>query len=304
MTERRRVAALVGATAIGKTELSIRLAERLDAEVVSMDSMQAYRGMDIGTAKPSEQIRQRVRHHLVDVFDPDEDVSVARFQSLARAAVDDIAARGVLPLLVGGSGLYFRAVVDDLRFPPRSPETRALLEQEADEVGPEILHARLNEVDPEAAAKIESRNTRRIVRALEVVEITGRPFSDNDTWERYESRYDLAAAGLELDRSLLYERIAARVDRMLDEGLEDEARALAEKGLSRTARQALGYRQILDLPPGTSRDEIRHAIVRATKRFARRQESWFRADPRIRWFDAADPELAASVAGFFARAPA
>lgn len=303
MGERRRVAAIVGPTAVGKTEVSVSVAESLGAEIVSMDSMQAYRRMDIGTAKPSRDLQERVTHHLIDVFDPGDDVTVAEFQALAREAIEDITERGLVPLLVGGSGLYFRAVVDDLRFPPQSQELRASLEREADDVGSERLHARLRDLDPAAASKMEPGNTRRIVRALEVIELTGRPFSDNDSWDRYESRYDLTVAGLGLDRQTLYERIAARADRMLAEGLVEEARALDQAGLGRTARQALGYRQVLDSPPDVSAAELRDGIVRATKRFARRQESWFRSDPRIRWFDAAPKDLAEALSEHFRNAP-
>jgi len=275
------VAAIVGPTAVGKTELSLHVAEALGAEIVSLDSVQVYRGMDIGTAKPDQDTRARVPHHLVDVFDPSYDVTVAEFQSLARSAIEDIASRGKVPLLVGGSGLYYRAVVDEVSFPPQRAEVRERLEDEVGELGTPALYARLEEVDPKAAAKIEPDNARRIVRALEVVEITGRPFSDNVTWETYDSIYDLATVGLTRPRENLYERITARVDAMLAGGLVEEARSVASAGMGRTARQALGYRQVLECEPALLRDEI----VKATKRFARRQESWFRADPRVEWFD-------------------
>ena len=291
-----RVAAIVGPTAVGKTELSLEVAERLDAEIVSVDSMQIYVGMDIGTAKVGKAERARVPHHLLDLRSPDHELTVAEFQDLARAAIDDIAERGKVPLLVGGSGLYFRAVIDELSFPPRSPTVRSSLEAEADELGPEALHARLAELDPVAAARIEPGNARRSIRALEVIEITGRPFSDNDSWERYESMYDIRLAGLTRDRTDLYRRIEARVDAMLEAGLVDEARGLENK-LGPTARQALGYKQIVD-DPEASPEALRDAIVRATKRFARRQESWFRADPRITWFDA-DAAGVDEIAGFF-----
>ena len=282
---------MVGPTAVGKTVTSLTVAERLGAEIVSVDSMQIYRGMDIGTAKASTTDRERVPHHLLDLFEPSRDVSVAEFQELARAAIEDIAARGCLPLLVGGSGLYFRAVVDDLEFPPREPSVRRALEDEAESLGPEVLHERLTELDPQAAARMEPTNTRRIVRALEVIELTGRPFSENVSWERFESRYELKVVGIARPREVLYERIAERVDSMLESGLIEETRALQEKGMSRTARQALGYRQILEAEPGTSREQIRDEIVRVTKRFARRQESWFKSDPRVVWFAADDPDL-------------
>jgi len=290
-----KVAAIVGPTAVGKSEVAVEVAERVGAEIVSVDSMQIYRGMDAGTAKPSSELRARVRHHLLDVVEPDHWLTVAEFQSLAREAIQEIAARGRLPLLVGGSGLYFRAVVDDLEFPPRAPEIRRALETEAEEVGARALHERLAELDPTAAARIEPDNLRRTVRALEVIEVTGRPFSDNDSWERYESVYELAVAGLRRPREELWARIEERVDRMLAAGLVEEARALDDRGLGPTARQALGYRQVLD----ESVDDVREGIIRATKRFARRQESWFKADPRITLFDATHEETAEHVAAFF-----
>lgn len=291
-----RVAAVVGPTAVGKTELSLEVAERLDAEIVSVDSMQIYVGMDIGTAKVGEAERARVPHHLLDLRTPDHELTVAEFQALARAAIDDIAGRGKMPLLVGGSGLYLRAVIDELSFPPRSPTVRSSLEAEADELGSEALHARLVELDPVAAGRIEPGNARRSIRALEVIEITGRPFSDNDSWERYESIYDIRIAGVTRARTELYRRIEERVHAMGVAGLVEEARALEAK-MGRTARQALGYKQILD-DPEASPETLRDAIVRATKRFARRQESWFRADPRVVWFDAGTAG-ADEIAGFF-----
>lgn len=292
-----KVAAIVGPTAVGKTEVSLEVAERLDAEIVSVDSMQIYRGMDVGTAKADARQRARAPHHLLDLLDPSHPLTVSQYQELGRAAIEDIAGRGRLPLLVGGSGLYFRSIVDELSFPPRSEEVRMRLEDEAGELGPAALYARLQEVDPGAARKIEPGNVRRTVRALEVIEVTGRPFSDNVTWDAYESIFSLAVAGLRRDRSELYERVAARVDAMLDEGLVEEARALAE-GMGTTARQALGYRQILDAP-GAPPQEVRDAIVRATKRFARRQESWFASDPRVCWFDAASGTVAEELESYF-----
>lgn len=280
-----RVAAIVGATAVGKTELSLGVAEKLGAEIVSVDSMQVYRGMDIGTAKPDAEVRERVRHHMLDVYDPSHDIAVAEFQEGARNAIAEISDRGGVPMLVGGSGLYYRAIVDELSFPPRRDEVRKRLEDEVEELGPQALFARLQELDPAAASKIEPGNARRTVRALEVIEITGRPFSENVTWDSYESIYELTAIGVTRPRDKLYERIGRRVDEMLAMGLVEEVERVAEKGMSRTARQALGYRQVLELEPGRLREEI----VRATKRFARRQESWFRADPRIEWFDLSDP---------------
>ena len=291
-----KVAAIVGPTAVGKTAVSLDVAEALDAEIVSVDSMQVYRGMDVGTAKPSRAEMQRVPHHLVDLRDPGHELTVAEFQELGRAAIADVAGRGRLPLLVGGSGLYFRALVDDLEFPPRSDDVRRGLEAEAEELGPEALYARLVEADPLAAARIEPGNVRRTVRALEVIALTGAPFSDNVTWDRYESRYDLAAAGLERDRPELHRRIDDRVAAMLEDGLVGEAERLRAGGPGRTASQALGYRQILQ-PEGD--EDLHAAISKATRRYARRQLSWFKADPRVTWFDAAEPDLAARLAAFF-----
>ncbi|MGH2757643.1 MAG: tRNA (adenosine(37)-N6)-dimethylallyltransferase MiaA [Actinomycetota bacterium] len=283
-----KVLGLVGPTAAGKTELSLGIGERLDAEIVSVDSMQVYRGMDIGTAKPTPSELARVPHHLIDLYEPSHEITVAEFQHLARVEIEQIASRGSVPLLVGGSGLYFRAVVDRLEFPPRSADLRATLEAEAEDVGAETLHARLVELDPAAAAKIEPGNARRTIRALEAIELTGRPFSENKGWDRYESVFDLTIIGLTRDRPELQARIEARVDRMLADGLIEEARGL--RSPSRTARQALGYRQILDRPDAPV-SEIRAEIARATRRFARRQESWFRSDPRVTWLDAAREDL-------------
>ena len=296
-----RVAAIVGPTAVGKSRVAVEVADALGAEIVSVDSMQVYSGMDIGTDKATPEMRWRVPHHLLDHWLPSHNVTVSEFQAEARSAISHIARRGGLPLLVGGSGLYFRAVVDDLDFPPRSAAVRDALEREIDEVGPAALHERLRELDPRAAAKIEPQNARRIVRALEVIEVTGELFSDNDSFDRYESIYDLAVAGLTRPRPQLHERIEARVERMIERGLIEEAQRLAQLDMGRTARQALGYRQVLD-SPGADPGAVKEDIVRATKRFARRQESWFRADPRIRWFPADEHDCARSVTDFISSA--
>lgn len=283
----RAVAAIVGPTAVGKSSAALEVAEAVGGEIVSVDSMQVYSGMDIGTDKATPEMQARVPHHLLDLWPPSYDVTVAEFQAAARAAIEDVGGRGRLPVLVGGSGLYFRAVVDELEFPPRSPEVRAALETEAETAGAEKLYLRLEQLDPDAAARMEPTNARRIVRALEVIELTGRPFSENDAWDRYESRYDLAVAGLTRPRDDLYRRVEARVERMLERGLVAETEALARAGMGRTARQALGYRQVIELSP--EHPSLKDEIVKATKRFARRQESWFRADPRVTWFEC-DPE--------------
>jgi len=280
------VVAVVGPTAAGKSDLGLALAARLGGEVVNADSMQLYRGMDVGTAKLTPAQRRGVPHHLLDVWDVTATASVARYQRLARAAVDDVLARGRVPLLVGGSGLYVRAVLDDLRFPGTDPALRARLEAELAAVGAPALHARLALVDPAAAGRILPTNGRRIVRALEVVELTGGPFAA--ALPAYAPVYDAVQVGLDLPPADLDQRVTTRVDRMWAGGLVAEVRGLLAAGLrdGPTASRALGYRQVLDALAGLSTmDEARAETVRATRRFARRQRSWFRRDPRLHWLD-------------------
>ena len=279
------VLALVGPTAAGKTELALAVAERLGAEVVSADAMLVYRGMDIGTAKPTPGERARVPHHLVDLVDPGEEFSVARFQPLARAAIAEVLGRGRMPLLVGGSGLYFHAVVDDFVFPPTDQAVRVRLEAEAARVGLPELYRRLAAADPPAAARIQPANLRRMVRALEVMELTGRPFSSfRAAMDATEARYRLTVLGLDPGPELLRARVAERVAAMAEAGLVEEVRRLAERPLSRTARQALGYKELLDaMEQGTPVAEALEAVVRRTRAYARRQLAWFRRDPRVRW---------------------
>jgi tRNA dimethylallyltransferase len=281
----RPVLALVGPTAAGKTELALAVAERLGAEVVSADAMLVYRRMDIGTAKPTPEERARVPHHLVDLVDPGEEFSVARFQPLARAAIAEVLGRGRMPLLVGGSGLYFHAVVDDFMFPPTDQAVRVRLEAEAARVGLPELYRRLAAADPPAAARIQPANLRRTVRALEVMELTGRPFSSfRAAMDTPVSRYRLTVLGLDLGPELLRARVAERVAAMAEAGLVEEVRRLAERPLSRTARQALGYKELLDaMEQGTPVAEALEAVVRRTRAYARRQLAWFRRDPRVRW---------------------
>ena len=284
----RVVLALVGPTASGKSAIAMEIAPGLRAEIVGLDSMQIYRGMDIGTAKPTLEERRRVPHHMLDIADPGQPYSVASFQNAARAATDAVLMRGRVPLLVGGSGLYYRAVVDELEFPPTDPATRAAIAS----TDPEDLVTRLQSDDPDAAARIEPANVRRVVRALEVMEITGRPFSEfRRAWDRFESRYDLVVAGTRLTPDVVAARIEARVSAMIDSGLVDEVRGLLDRGFraTLTASRAIGYPEIVAHLHGTlSVDEARERIVRNTRRFARRQMSWFRSDPRVRWFDAVD----------------
>ena len=279
------VLAVVGPTASGKTALALKLAPRLGAEVVSADAMLVYRGMDIGTAKPTQKERARVRHHLVDLVDPAEEFSVARFQPLARAAIADILDRGRVPLLVGGSGLYFHAVVDEFVFPPTDDAVRARLEAEAAAAGLPTTYRRLADADPAAAARIQPGNLRRIVRALEVIELTGRPFSSfRGAMDAPVSRYRLTVVGLDPGSEALRARVAERVAGMAAAGLVEEVRRLAGRPLSRTARQALGYKELLDaMERGTPPEAALEAVVRRTRAYARRQLAWFRRDPRVRW---------------------
>jgi tRNA dimethylallyltransferase len=279
--------AVVGATATGKSGLAIELALALGGEVVNADSMQLYRGMDIGTAKEPSAAWRGVPHHLLDVWPVTRTANVADYQQFARAAIDGITARGRVPILAGGSGLYIRAALEDLDFPGTDDGTRARLEGELDRVGPAALHARLAALDPAAAAVILPGDGRRIVRALEVIEISGRPFTA--TMPAYDRGRPAIQIGLTLPRPELDRRIAARVDRMWQAGFEPEVRALAGEGLreGKTASRALGYQQMLRYLDGEcTLDEAREETVRATRRFARRQESWFRRDPRVHWLDA------------------
>ena len=281
--------ALVGPTASGKTEAAIELAMRLRAEIVVVDSMTVYRGMDVGTAKPPDAERRGVPHHLLDVADPVEPFSVAEFQRLARDTLEAIRQRGRQPLLVGGSGLYFRAVIDDLEFPGTDPVLRRRIEAEAEVVGPEGLHSRLAAFDPVGASKMEPTNLRRVVRALEVAALTGRPFSSfAEAWDRYPGDR-VRAAGVIVPPETLHARIEQRARRMLDGGLLEETQRLFDEdaGPLVTASQAIGYAEAAEHLAGRiTLEEAFETIVRRTKALARRQMAWFRRDPRVRWFEA------------------
>lgn len=290
----RPVVAIVGPTGTGKSDLAVALAQRIGGEVVNADSMQLYRGMDIGTAKLPPAERGGVAHHLLDIWPVTKSAAVAEYQRLARAAIADIASRGRTPVLVGGSGLYVRATLDRLEFPGESPEIRARLATELAEAGPAALHARLARQDPAAAAAILPSNGRRIVRALEVMELTGGPFTAR--MPAFESIYETVQVALE--HPDLENRVRLRVDRMMAGGLLDEVRRLLPLGLrgSPTAGKALGYQQLLAVLDERGElcgdlDEAVELTVRGTWRFVRRQRSWFRRDPRLHWLDAAAPDV-------------
>jgi tRNA dimethylallyltransferase len=291
----RPVIAVVGPTAAGKSELSLALARTLDGEVVNADSMQLYQGMDIGTAKLTVAERGGITHHLLDIWPVTQAASVSEYQHLARQAIDDIRRRERTPILVGGSGLYVRAATDNLEFPGTDPTMRTRLEAELDQVGPGAMHTRLASLDPIAAAAILPGNGRRIVRALEVIELSGRPFSA--TLPEYQSVYPIKQIGIEVPRPELDQRIQTRVHGMWDRGLVEEVRGLELAGLrhGRTASRALGYAQVLKFLDGDwTEEEAAEQTILATRRFVRRQESWFRRDPRVTWLPTG-PDLARSA---------
>lgn len=286
MSPAARVLALVGPTASGKSAVALEAGERLDAEIVAVDAFTVYRGMDVGTAKPPPAARARVAHHMVDVLDPDQECTVEWFQTAARAAIAAVADRGRVPLLVGGSGLYFRAVVDPLEFPPTDPAVRAEISARF-AADPRAAHAAVEAVDPPAAARIDPDNLRRSVRALEVYRLTGRPFSHwRRAWDHPTAIYPgLRVVGLDVGREDLTARIAARVEAMVASGeFVEECRRLATQPLSATARQAIGYAEMLDHLAGRCTLEQAVERIRArTRRYAMRQIRWFARDARVRW---------------------
>jgi tRNA dimethylallyltransferase len=287
------IVAVVGATASGKTGLSLDLAERLGGEVVNTDAMQVYRGMDVGTAKLPASERRGIRHHLLDTLTVREPATVAEFQGWAREVIVRLRGQGTTPVLVGGSALYTRAILDRFEFPGTDEVVRARLEQELAERGPQALHDVLKERDPDAAALILPENGRRIVRALEVVELTGAPFSATLPVLEYADPLTVQI-GVDIDRETLDARIATRVDAMFSGGFVEEVRHLLDHGLAegRTAPRAIGYREVVaHLRGELTEQEARDQTAQATRRFARRQDSWFRKDPRIVWFRYDDPQL-------------
>jgi len=289
-----KVIVICGATATGKSDIAIEIAQELGAEIINADSMQLYRGMDIGTAKLNVEERRGIPHHLLDVLDVSQDSTVAWYQEQARAVITEIHGRGKDAVIVGGTGLYIKAILDDLNFPDTDPEVRAKLEAELEEFGAAALFTRLAELDPAAALAIDRANTRRVIRALEVIEITGLPFTANLPRED-SSRYpDALQFGLVMDREHLRERIDQRVDRMWDAGFIDEVDRLISQGIGdgTTAQRALGYAQIIAMRSGTmTEEEAKEDTKRASRQYARRQETWFSRDARIQWVAQHQPRL-------------
>jgi len=296
------VIAIVGPTASGKSALALQVAQAVNAEIVGTDSMQAYRGMNIGTAKPNEADQRWVRHHMIDVWPVDQAVSVVEFRDRARQAIDDIRGRGKTALVVGGSGLYVRAVLEKLDFPGTDPDVRARWEARLSEVGAPVLHDELHAMDPDAAQAIERNNGRRIVRALEVIELTGEPFVAH--LPPPQDVYPVHRFGIHIDRERLDSRIEDRVDAMWDDGFVDEVRRLEAAGFrdAPTAAAALGYGPVLDFLAGEcSEEQARQRTIDDTRKFARRQQRWFRRDERIEWRNHDEAGFADAIAGCVAR---
>jgi tRNA dimethylallyltransferase len=286
---------ICGPTATGKSDLALDLAELLNGEIINADSMQLYKGMDIGTAKLPVNERRGIPHHLLDILTVDQDASVAQYQEQARAAIQEVHGRDKAAIIVGGTGLYIKSIIDEMNFPETDPKLRKRLEGEAELLGTAELYSRLRLIDPEAAAAIEPANTRRIIRALEVIEVTGQPYSANlpsDTSLRYP---DALHIGLAMERSSLAPRIEARVHRMWESGLVAEVDTLIENGLlnGNTAQRAIGYAQVIAMRKGelSESQAIEETIV-ATRQYVRRQETWFKRDSRIQWIAEDQPRLA------------
>ena len=284
---------IVGATATGKSDLAIKVAQKLQGEVVNADSMQLYKGMDVGTAKLSKNERQGIEHHLIDILEVTEDSSAAQYQALARAKIDELLLKKIPTIVVGGTGLYVKSILDDLNFPDTNEEVRARLQRECESIGALALHAKLAKLDPAAAAAIPAQNSRRVIRALEVIELTGRPFTANLP-RQGSSRYpDAKQFGLVMDREKLSDVISNRVERMWEKGFVAEVRELLAKGLreGKTARAALGYSQIIRFLDGElSEIEAQEDTKRATRQYSRRQETWFSRDNRITWLKGSTEE--------------
>jgi tRNA dimethylallyltransferase len=277
---------ICGATATGKSDLAVELAKELKGHIVNADSMQLYKGMDIGTAKLSVEERKGIPHHLIDVLSVKEEASVAQYQSDARSIIDQLLEQSIPAIVVGGTGLYIKSILDDLNFPDTNPEVREKIAKQAEELGADVMHARLAKLDPAAAAAIPKENVRRVVRALEVIELTGRPYTANLPRAGSTKYPEARQYGLVMERETLQERIDLRVERMWEQGLVREVRDLMAEGLleGRTAQAALGYAQVIKFAQGLlTEDEAKEETKRATRQYARRQETWFSRDERITW---------------------
>jgi tRNA dimethylallyltransferase len=289
-----KVIVICGATATGKSDIALDIAEQIGAEIINADSMQLYTGMDIGTAKLSVGQRRGIPHHLLDVLSVKQDSTVAWYQQLAREQIIEIHSRNQHAVLVGGTGLYIKAVLDDLNFPDTNPEVRTRLESEAEEYGADSLFTRLQELDPAAALAIDRANTRRIIRALEVIEITGKPFTANLPREDSSRFPDALQFGLVMEREHLRERIDLRVEKMWEQGFVEEVDALIADGIleGSTAQRALGYSALLAMRAGDmTEEEAKEETKRSTRQYARRQETWFSRDARIQWIAPHQPRL-------------
>ncbi len=299
---REKIAAIVGPTAVGKTKLSLRVAEDLEGEIISADSMQIYKKMDIGTAKPSPKEQARVPHHLIDFVDPAEEFSVAQFQERADEIIPKISERGKLPMLVGGTGLYVKALLEGFMFPEMEKDwdLRERLEQEAEEKGTEYLHNKLKEIDPQRAEEVHPNDVQRVVRAIEVYQQTGKTFTHfKQQAQARPPRYQAVKIGLRREREELYERINQRVDQMIDEGLVEEVKELYQADYDRDliAMQGLGYKELIDYLTGEyDLEEAIRLIKRDTRHFAKRQLTWFKRDDSIHWFDVSEYKIEDLVA--------
>jgi tRNA dimethylallyltransferase len=289
LKQKEKLLVLIGPTAVGKTKLSIELAKRFNGEVISGDSMQIYKGMDIGTAKITEEEMEGIPHHLIDIKNPEEPFSVAEFQELVRAKITEITSRKKLPMIVGGTGLYIQSILYDYQFTEAASdlEFRRKLEQTAEEKGNEVLHQRLREVDPESAERIHPNNLRRVIRALEVHRCTGKTMTEYQQEQQPELLYDSCLIGLTMDRELLYNRINKRVDLMMEQGLVEEVQVLYDKGISDCQSiQAIGYKELYEYFDGriTMEDAVEN-LKQNSRRYAKRQLTWFRNKMEVEWFE-------------------
>ncbi len=281
---------VLGPTSVGKTKVSVDIAKKIDSEIISTDSMQIYKKMDIGTAKITDSEKEGIKHHMIDLIDPDEEFTVYDYQNLSLDIINNLLSKNKIPILVGGSGLYINSILYDLDFNKVSSndEVRKKYYNLEKENGKMYIYDMLKEKDPEAAEKIHPNNVKRVVRALEVLEISGEKYSQNSNFRKYSNKYDFIIIGLEMNRELLYNRINKRVDEMIKEGLINEVEELYNNGYDKSyqSMQAIGYKEIIDFKEGNiSKDEALRLIKRNTRRFAKRQITWFKPDDRIKWFD-------------------